>query len=49
MHVFFDVMVFAAGFGACWLSKDTIACLVTGGEAFVRSLEAKAALLKARL
>jgi hypothetical protein len=49
MHAFFDAMVFAAGFGACWLSKDTIARLVTGTEAFVGSLETKAALLKAKL
>ena len=49
MWTFFDVIVFAAGFVACWLSKDKITQLVTGSEAFAKSLEAKAAALKAAL
>jgi hypothetical protein len=49
MWNFFDVIVFAAGFAACWFAKDKITQLVTGTDAFVKSLEAKAAALKAIL
>jgi hypothetical protein len=45
----FDVAVFVAGFGACWLAKDKITQIVTGTEAFIKALEAKAAALKAAL
>jgi hypothetical protein len=49
MWTIFDVLVFAAGFAASWFSKDRITQLVTGTDAFVKSLEAKAAALKAAL
>lgn len=45
----FDAIVFAAGFAACWFSKDRITKLVVGSEAFAKSLEAKAAALKAAI
>lgn len=47
MWTLFNVSLFAAGFAACWLSKDKIIQLVTGSEAFAKALEAKAAALKA--
>ena len=49
MWILVDVTVFAAGFAACWISKDRIARMVTGTEAFARALEAKAATLRALL
>lgn len=49
MWTFFDAAVFVAGFAACWLLKDRITQLVVGGETFAKSLEAKAAALKAAL
>ncbi len=45
----FDIVVFAAGFSACWFAKDKITQLVTGTDAFIKALEAKAAALKAVL
>jgi hypothetical protein len=47
MWTFFDIVVFAAGFAACWFSKDKITQFVAGTEAFIKALEAKAAALKA--
>ena len=49
MWTFFDVLVFVAGFAACWFAKDRLIRLFTGTEAFVKSLEGKAAALKAML
>lgn len=49
MWTFFDVLVFGTGFAACWFSKDRITRLVMGTESFVRSLEARAAALRAAL
>ena len=49
MQIIFDVIVFAAGFGTCWLCKDGLLRFVTGTEAQVRSLETKLALLRAAL
>jgi hypothetical protein len=49
MWTFFDLICFAVGFAVCWFSKDWITRLVTGTEAFAKSLEAKAAALKAAL
>jgi hypothetical protein len=42
-----DIAVFAAGFAACWYGKDTLTKWVVGAEAFAKSLETKAAALKA--
>ena len=47
MWSLFDVLAFTAGFAACWFVKDRITVLFTGTEAFIKSLEAKAAALKA--
>lgn len=49
MWTFLDALVFTAGFAVCWFAKDRITLLFTGTEAFVKSLEAKAAALKAAL
>lgn len=49
MQTIFDVTVFVAGFGACWLCKDTLLRFVTGAEAQVKSLETKLAALRATL
>ena len=49
MWTFMDALVFAAGFATCWFAKDRITLLLTGTEAFAKSLEAKAAALKAAL
>ena len=49
MWTLLDAAVFAAGFAACWLLKDRITHLIVGGETFAKSLEAKAAALKAAI
>ncbi len=49
MWTFFDALLFAAGFAVCWFAKDRIALLFTGTDAFIKTLEAKAAALKAVL
>ena len=49
MWTFFDALLFAAGFAVCWFAKDRITLLFAGTEAFIKSLEAKAAALKAAL
>jgi hypothetical protein len=49
MWTLFDLCVFAVGFVACWFCKDQITKLVTGTETFAKSLEAKAAALRAKL
>jgi len=49
MQTIFDVIVFAAGFGACWFCKDALLRFVTSTEAQVKSLETKLALLRATL
>ncbi len=49
MWTIFDVLIFVAGFGACWFSKDKITQFATGTDAFVKLLEAKAAAPKAAL
>lgn len=43
------IVAFAAGFAGCWFAKDKIIKAVTGTEAFIGALEAKAAVLKAAL
>ena len=49
MWILVDVTIFAAGFAACWISKDTMARMVTGTEALAKALEARAAALRALL
>jgi hypothetical protein len=49
MWTMFDILAFAAGFAACWFSKDKLTLLVTGTETFIKTLEAKAAALKSAL
>jgi hypothetical protein len=48
MQTFFNVVLFAAGFGACWLCKDALLRFVTGTDALIKSLEAKLAVLRAK-
>jgi hypothetical protein len=49
MMLFIASVSAASGFALCWFAKDKITVLVTGTESFVRTLEAKAAALKAAL
>lgn len=49
MQTIFDVIIFAAGFGACWACKDTMRRFVTGTEAQVKSLETRLASLRTML
>jgi hypothetical protein len=49
MWTLVDVIAFVGGFTVCWLAKDQITRFVTGTDAFIKSLEAKAAALKAVL
>ena len=48
MRTVLDVVIFAAGFGACWLCKDALLRLVTGTDALIKSLEAKLAVLRGK-
>ena len=48
MQTIFGVIVFAAGFGACWLCKDALLRFMTGTDASIKSLEAKLAVLRAK-
>ncbi|WP_456624302.1 MULTISPECIES: hypothetical protein [unclassified Bradyrhizobium] len=43
-----DIILFAAGFGACWLCKDSLLRLVTGTDALIKTLEARLAALRAK-
>ncbi len=49
MWSIFDNIVFAAGFTACWFSKDKIKVWVMGAETFISTLEDKARALKAKI
>lgn len=49
MWTLVDVIAFVAGFSVCWFAKDRIIRFVTGTDAFITALEAKAAGLKAAL
>lgn len=49
MWTLFDISLVAAGFAACWFSKDKIIQFVTGSEAFAKALEAKVAALRAAI
>jgi hypothetical protein len=48
MRTIFDIVIFATGFGACWLCKDAVVRLVTGTESLINSLEAKLAILRGK-
>jgi hypothetical protein len=43
-----DILLFAAGFAACWFCKDPVLRLVTGTETLIKSLEAKLAVLRGK-
>ena len=49
MTLFIASTAATAGFALCWFTKDRIAVLFTGTESFFKTLEAKAAALKAVL
>jgi hypothetical protein len=49
MTPFIAFIAAAAGFALCWFAKDRITVLVTGTESFIKTLETKAAALKAAL
>lgn len=44
-----DIVVFAAGFAACWYGKDTVLKWWQGASAFAANLESKAAAIKAAI
>jgi hypothetical protein len=46
MTIFLLSFGFAGGFALCWFAKDELLVAVNGAEAFVKTLEAKAAALK---
>ncbi|MBR0846623.1 hypothetical protein JQ543_02620 [Bradyrhizobium diazoefficiens] len=46
MRTIFDIIIFVAGFGACWLCKDAVVRLAMGTESLINSLEAKLAVLR---
>lgn len=47
MTAFVAAIAAAAGFALCWFAKDKLMVMVTGTEAFIAKLEAKATALKA--
>jgi len=49
MTLFIAFIAATAGFALCWFAKDRITVLFTGTESFIKTLEAKAAALKAVL
>ena len=49
MMLFTAFIAAVGGFALCWFSKDRITVLLTGTESFIKTLEAKAAALKAAL
>ena len=49
MWTLLDLVMFAAGFAACWFSKDRVAQAVSGTEAYAKALESKAAAVRAAL
>ncbi|EJN13414.1 hypothetical protein PMI42_03270 [Bradyrhizobium sp. YR681] len=48
MQTILDVILFTAGFAACWFCKDPVLRFVTGTEALIKSLEARLAVLRAK-
>lgn len=46
MWSIFDIIVFAAGFAACWFSKDWVVKCYDATTSFVRRLEAKAKAIR---
>jgi hypothetical protein len=49
MTAFLSFLAFSGGFAACWLLKDKLLIAATGATNFAKSLEAKAAAIKAAL
>jgi hypothetical protein len=49
MWSIFDVIVFAAGFGACWFSRDWLMMSYDRIAKFIRRLEAKAKSIRETL
>ncbi|WP_265440893.1 hypothetical protein [Bradyrhizobium sp. SEMIA] len=48
MWTILDIILFAAGFAACWFCKDPVLRFVTGTDALIKSLEVKLAALRAK-
>lgn len=48
MWTVFDIILFAAGFAACWFCKDPVLRLIAGTDAVIKSLEVKLAALRAK-
>ena len=49
MTIFMLLVGFGAGFALCWFAKDKVLVAVNGAEAVIKTLEGKAASLKAAL
>lgn len=49
MQTILDIILFAAGFAICWFCKDPVLRIVTGTDALIKSLEARLAILRAKL
>jgi hypothetical protein len=46
MRTILDILLFAAGFGACWFCKDPVLQFVTGTDTLITSLEARLSTLR---
>jgi hypothetical protein len=46
MDLFLIFLGVVFGYALCWFTKDNVTVMVTGTEAFVKSLEAKVSSLK---
>ena len=49
MTAILSVFAFSGGFAACWFAKDKLIIAVSGATNFAKSLEAKAAAIRAAL
>jgi hypothetical protein len=48
MRTMLDIILFVAGFAACWLSKEPVLRFVTGTDALINSLAARLAVLRGK-
>lgn len=48
MRTILDILLFAAGFAACWFCRDPLLGLVSGTEVLIKSLAVRLAALRAK-
>lgn len=48
MRTILDVILFTAGFGACWFCKDPVLRLVNASHALIKRLGTKLTVLRGR-